>query len=552
MQPGASAVDRRAAGCGPVASMGLLILSAALFSLSFPNILFPEGVGFLAWVSAAPALWVVGNAPFRWLWLWGPLWGGLSCAGAFYWLGIYHPLGLLLGVVVQGMWYLLLSLGMRSARVVFPKNGVWVQLALWMGWEYLRLQGFLGFPYGNLAYTQYQVPFLRAGAGLWGIWGIGILVVMPSLLLAWVAARREPSGAGSPIRRVAGRLAGQGWFIAAWALLMVAGLAWSCIPRPLADGKKAGMLLVQQDVDPRVGGLRAYRESLDRLERQTLAGLAEHPEADMVVWSETSFVPSVTWHERFRTDPDIFVLVQRLQKLSRDIGRPLVLGNGDGVPTGRSDGSVGRKDYNAVLVMEDGEVTDRYYKSRLVPFTEYFPYGDHFPFLKDLLEEKGADLWNPGGGFTTLRAGDLVMGTPICFEDSFPDISRTFRDAGARVLVNLSNDRWSLSVPGAMQHMAMAVFRAVENNMYMVRSTNAGMTVLIGPDGAVLTSLPPFREGWLWVEAGTEPGPLPPAGYLAEWPGVLLLLAGAGALLAGFAARIFRRFLSGPGRETNR
>ena len=54
--------------------------------------------------------------------------------------------------------------------------------------------------------------------------------------------------------------------------------------------------------------------------------------------------------------------------------------------------------------------------------------------------------------------------------------------AGAGIIVNLSNDFWSLTEVEAMQHAANAVFRAVENGMPMVRATASGLTCVV--DGA--------------------------------------------------------------------
>jgi len=61
----------------------------------------------------------------------------------------------------------------------------------------------------------------------------------------------------------------------------------------------------------------------------------------------------------------------------------------------------------------------------------------------------------------------------------------------------MTNDSWSGAVSAEMQHMQMAVFRAIENRRSVVRSTNSGMTVLIDPDGRILKSIEPFKEGYL-------------------------------------------------------
>ena len=91
----------------------------------------------------------------------------------------------------------------------------------------------------------------------------------------------------------------------------------------------------------------------------------------------------------------------------------------------------------------------------------------------------------------------MKFSAPICFEDTFGYLARGFFNRGAEALVNITNDAWSFSVPGAMQHMTMAVFRAAEARRAVVRATNAGITCLIDPNGRVLEQLPAFTEGVL-------------------------------------------------------
>jgi apolipoprotein N-acyltransferase len=146
--------------------------------------------------------------------------------------------------------------------------------------------------------------------------------------------------------------------------------------------------------------------------------------------------------------------------------------------------------------------------------------------------------------YTVFDAGGVHFSTPICFEDTFGYLCREFVRRGADVLVNITNDAWSFSVPGAMQHMTMAVFRAVENRRSVVRSTNAGMTNIIDPNGRILSSLPPFVEGSL---SGTVPVHTRTTTLYTRWgdwlPPVLLIL-GLAALLAG----LLRRFLRPPAK----
>jgi apolipoprotein N-acyltransferase len=99
------------------------------------------------------------------------------------------------------------------------------------------------------------------------------------------------------------------------------------------------------------------------------------------------------------------------------------------------------------------------------------------------------------------EAGGVRFSTPICFEDTFPGLCREFVRRGAQVLVNMTNDSWSESVACEMQHMSIALFRAVENRRTLVRATNGGITCVIDPNGRITAMLPPFREAFLVAEA---------------------------------------------------
>jgi len=90
----------------------------------------------------------------------------------------------------------------------------------------------------------------------------------------------------------------------------------------------------------------------------------------------------------------------------------------------------------------------------------------------------------PAGPF---HASRFRFGTLICFEDVFPELSRAFIRAGAHFLVNITNDAWYKNTPAAAQHFQASVFRAVENNAFLVRSANTGVSGFIGPTGAIIS-----------------------------------------------------------------
>ena len=91
----------------------------------------------------------------------------------------------------------------------------------------------------------------------------------------------------------------------------------------------------------------------------------------------------------------------------------------------------------------------------------------------------------------------LAVSPLICFEDVVPALSRDAVQAGAELLVNLTNDGWFGNTVAPYQHHLIASFRAIENNRFLLRSTNTGLTAIVDPLGRTVSSLSPYSEGTL-------------------------------------------------------
>jgi apolipoprotein N-acyltransferase len=91
----------------------------------------------------------------------------------------------------------------------------------------------------------------------------------------------------------------------------------------------------------------------------------------------------------------------------------------------------------------------------------------------------------PGKDFRLMPFGDVRAGVMICFESAFGDVTRNFVLNGADVLVELTNDGYGGDTPIIRQHLANAVFRAVETNRPVLRVTNVGTTAYINERGEI-------------------------------------------------------------------
>ena len=63
------------------------------------------------------------------------------------------------------------------------------------------------------------------------------------------------------------------------------------------------------------------------------------------------------------------------------------------------------------------------------------------------------------------------------------------------MLIEMTNDGYQGPTPVLRQHLANAVFRAVEMNRPVLRVTNVGITAYIDERGNVHDELPPYTEG---------------------------------------------------------
>jgi apolipoprotein N-acyltransferase len=158
--------------------------------------------------------------------------------------------------------------------------------------------------------------------------------------------------------------------------------------------------------------------------------------------------------------------------------------------------------YNsAMLIGPSGELINRYDKLALMPFGEYVPARGWIPFM-DKIPALVGDV-TAGKDYQLGEVADAKIGTMICFEVTRPDLARRFRNDGASVLVQLSNESWFGPTPAARQLLAQAVFRAVENNVDLLRVTNSGASAQITRYGDVLDETLMFETTTLTWAAST-------------------------------------------------
>jgi apolipoprotein N-acyltransferase len=396
-------------------------------------------------------IWYAGTC----YWIFGTMrnYGGLNGAAALLvlflfccYLGLYHGLFGLLVALVAG------RRNDRGALVLAP--------FLWVGVELARTR-ITGFPWNLLGIAQVDNIALSRIASWTGVYGISfeILLVNIAIAAAFLIPRQKRN-----TMLIAG--------IAAAAVLQAGRL----VEPPPATADRAA-LLVQQNIPVSADWTPGYyQETLSDLSRLTLSSARNaRSKIDLIVWPESP-APFFTNEPHFR---------EAVSNLARESDVPLVTGAiGSNAATVNTEGALFN---SAVLVNANGEWQARYDKSHLVPFGEYLPFPGLFSFAGGLTREVGQ--FEHGTSRVPLDAAGQRLGTFICYESIFPDEVRQFARNGAEVFVNISNDGWYGDSGAYAQHLNQTRMRAVENERWILSSTDTGVTASIDPFGRVAARL---------------------------------------------------------------
>lgn len=514
---------------------GLVLLAAVLLPLALPNELFRTGNPVLGPFCIAPVFVAVSLAPtFGAAALLGVAFGAVSTALSSFWLMFFQDFSVWTygGVIVGYAGYnALLFAFLRGFSRVSRRYRPFVFAMAWALYEYFKSVGFLGYPWGLVAYPISDWLPLVQFIDTTGIWGLSFLAALANTLVAewamyaWNIAPPLPAASRQgPVRSAWRSMLARDAAFFAVVLAVVLGYGFLRIAQPDPSGRTVNLLLVQQNLDPwdsgkaRAGGTRINQD----LTRQGLAEAA-FP-IDLVAWSETSVM------DAYVKLGDGFDRKSSMVEFAKEAGVPILFGGVVTVDARRNMYMNG-----VILISPEGEIVDTYGKMHPVPFAESIPFFSFPPVQWFFTRVVGVWFpWVQGKRFTIFRVplsagGELAFGAPICFEDAFSDLCRRFILQGADLWMNLTNDYWSKTESSEYQHFQVARFRAVENRRVLVRSTNGGVTAVVDPKGRVTAVLPMFVRDTLAVSVPVADGALTPYTVLGDWfpwalAGILLVL----------------------------
>ena len=217
-------------------------------------------------------------------------------------------------------------------------------------------------------------------------------------------------------------------------------------------------------------------DSLNRLYRMTEELVAENPDIDLLVWPEfpTAFSYVANKQDKKKVD----ALIKKLQK-------PMVIVSGYSYDEGESQDTPSSQYYNtAHLIDQKRQLKASYRKQTLVPFFEYLPNEQNFPFLRKLFPD--THRYASGSQTSLFQLDDEVGIIPlICYETIFPGMTQDFIEQGGNLIINLTNDIWLGDSKGSAYHFSLGLFRSIEHRVPWVRATNSGISGVASAAGII-------------------------------------------------------------------
>lgn len=463
----------------------LVIISSVLCGIAFTF----DSLSIVMWVALIPFLYAFMNSrnSYREIFKKGFVFGSTYYLIILHWIFNLYPLEWIdigkigsIAILIGGWIAISLIEGavfgvvLGLFKFVRCKNNIINILSiasLWVVIEWMQGIGILGFPWGKLAVSQVSILPIVQSVSILGSLFIGFLIVIVNGLITVTITKKSEYK-----------------YLVIAILIFIVNFTFGIYKiKDINNEKKVSVAVIQGNILTaqkwKSGASQEHFNIYQELTNEAIK--ANNNNTEIVFWPETAIPVSITYGKW---------LADEYENLAKK--------NNVSFITGAFYTEKGEviKDYNSVYyVNEQGEVGEKYFKRHLVPFGEVLPFKDVIYKILPILKE--INLFNSdlfaGEEATVISTKNGKIGSAICFESIFPNLLRESVNNGAEALFIATNDSWFKDSKAVYQHHNNAILRAIENNRYVVRAANTGISSVINNRGVVENKIEPLKRDYL-------------------------------------------------------
>ncbi|MHB1695087.1 MAG: apolipoprotein N-acyltransferase [bacterium] len=459
-------------------------LSGILIGFLFPNFNFE----FLAWFALVPLLYAVNNSKnFKESFLYGFLSGIISYLIILYWItytvhvfgSLPYYIAVLALLLLTSYLSLYFALFAGFSRILLNNYKILNIILIpscWVFFEFLKSNLLTGFPWENLGASQYlNLPFIQV-SNIIGTLGLSFVIVLINyLLFHFIFFKNSISKKQASLELI---------FVLSVFILVISYGYYNIysVDKLLKRNKPVRVAMIQGNI----GMFQKWKITKKNTTRiylnLTKKSLKYKPK--LVIWPETALPYIISIYPFYWNKVMNFTKENKINLIFGAVGLKLLNGK--------------YHFYNRDYLFDYKSGGYSYYdKHHLVPFGEYIPLKRQFPFLAHILKGAGIGNFTRGKKFRILKNGNLKVGSMICYEAYFNSLVRHFSKKGANLLISITDDAWYGRTSAPYQDMSMTVFPAVENERFVARAGNSGISGVISPTGKILGETGIFKRTYL-------------------------------------------------------
>ncbi len=342
--------------------------------------------------------------------------------------------------------------------------------ALWVLGEWSRSWFLTGFPWLYLGYAHIDT-WLAGWAPIGGVFALSFIAVFTGVTIAEAIddTYRNFTRSFDTVKICARN---HGPTLLGLATLWTVGLAVMPSEKDYENNPSLSVAIIQPNTPLEVKWNPLFRDQImETLREET----EKHWDKDLIIWPEAA-IP-IMYH-------DAAYFLDDIETKANDTQTGIVLGI-------LYDDAEPMTFYNSITGL--GRANGMYFKQRLVPFGEYVPLEKWLRGLIAFFNLPNSIIY-PGEQDQDILGFDAFKIAPsICYEIVYPDlVARLAKQSD--LLITISNDAWFGSSIGPIQHLQMAQMRALENQRYVLRGTNTGISAIINPLGEITQASRQFER----------------------------------------------------------